>query len=259
MTLKGLAGNFTSPDQYTIKRVDGGAFASLDPGWGPADTRVWISNRSPYIQGVTTFGTGCIGQKIDGALHNGGNRSIVSNDFTQVISDGVGAWVLNNGRAELVSVFTYYSHVGYLAENGGKIRATNGNNSYGDFGSLAVGNDPSETPRYGNVNNRNNEATVLSAFAGEVNDFILTLEFENAGQNYTQATYSIIGSGTGVDVLQEDFRDKAVFYPKLINPQDSSLPGGAGFIVIQNNAHAILQNLLSAVVNRIRPIVLKFP
>ena len=29
--------------------------------------------------------------------------------------------------------------------------------------------------------------------------------------------------------------------------------------VIQNNAHAILQNLLSAVVNRIRPIVLKFP
>ena len=42
--------------------------------------------------------------------------------------------ILNNGRAELVSVFTYYAHMGYLAENGGAIRATNGNNSYGNFG-----------------------------------------------------------------------------------------------------------------------------
>jgi hypothetical protein len=73
-----------------------GAYVSLDPGWGPADNRTWIQNRSPYIQGVTTIGTGCVGQKIDGALHNGGNKSIVSNDFTQVISDGVGAWVTNN-------------------------------------------------------------------------------------------------------------------------------------------------------------------
>ena len=73
------------------------------------------------------------GQKIDGALHNGGNDSMVSNDFTQVISDGIGAHILNNGRAELVSVFTYYSHIGYLAETGGRIRATNGNNSYGDI------------------------------------------------------------------------------------------------------------------------------
>ena len=71
---------------------------------------------------------------------------MVSNDFTQVISDGIGAHILNNGRAELVSVFTYYSHIGYLAETGGRVRATNGNNSYGDFGSVATGVDPDETP-----------------------------------------------------------------------------------------------------------------
>ena len=29
---------------------------------------------------------------------------IVANDFTQVLSDGIGAWVTNLGRAELVSV-----------------------------------------------------------------------------------------------------------------------------------------------------------
>ena len=61
-------------------------------------------------------------------LHNGGNRSIVANDFTQVLSDGIGYWATNLGRSELVSVFTYYAHIGYLAENGGILRATNGNN-----------------------------------------------------------------------------------------------------------------------------------
>ena len=59
--------------------------------------------QDPYVQGVTTFGTGCVGLKIDGNLHNGGNDSIVANDFTQVLSDGIGAWVTNLGRAELVS------------------------------------------------------------------------------------------------------------------------------------------------------------
>jgi hypothetical protein len=114
-----------------IRRPTAGAYVSLDPGWGPTDERVWITSRSPYVQNITMFGTGCVGQKIDGDLHNGGNKSIVSNDFTTVLSDGIGAWVSNQGRAELVSVFSYYCHIGYLAENGGIIRGTNGNNSYG--------------------------------------------------------------------------------------------------------------------------------
>jgi hypothetical protein len=237
MTLKGLNGELESSVSYSLFfKPTGGAYVSLDPGWGPADERTWITSRSCYVQNVTTFGYAAVGQKIDGSLHNGGNKSIVSNDFTQVISDGIGAWVLNDGRAELVSVFTYYSQVGYLAENGGKIRATNGNNSYGVFGSVAVGNDPLETPRSGSVNNRNQEASVIAAFAGEVNDEILIMEFENAGQNYTEATYSIIGSGATADVVQEDFRDKAIFYPKLVNPQDSSIAGGAGFVIAGNNA-----------------------
>jgi hypothetical protein len=111
-TLKGLDSSLNPPVAFDLYQLPlGGSYVSLDPGWGPADTRTWIDSRSPYIQGVTTIGTGCVGQKIDGSLHNGGNRSIVSNDFTQVLSDGIGAWVLNNARAELVSVFTYYAHI----------------------------------------------------------------------------------------------------------------------------------------------------
>jgi hypothetical protein len=161
-TLAGLTGDLLAPNEYGTSRVSAGAYCSLDPGWGPDDFRTWIIGRSPYVQNVATFGTAAIGQKIDGALHNGGNDSIVSNDFTQVISDGIGAWITNNGRAELVSVFSYYAHIGYLAENGGRIRGTNGNNSYGDFGSVAEGFDANETPIVCVVDNRAFNATVGS-------------------------------------------------------------------------------------------------
>ena len=138
LTLKGLEGALPPQVEGEVYRIPtGGAFISLDPGWGPDDERTWIINRSCYVQNVTTFGVGAVGQKVDGLLHNGGNKSIVSNDFTQVISDGIGAWMLNGGRGELVSVFTYYAHIGMFAQDGGIIRATNGNSSYGDFGAVA--------------------------------------------------------------------------------------------------------------------------
>ena len=86
-TIEGLNGSLAPAETSLIlQRPTGGSFCSLDPGWGPDDENCWIKNRSPYIQGVTTIGTGATGQKIDGALHNGGNRSMVSNDFTQVIT-----------------------------------------------------------------------------------------------------------------------------------------------------------------------------
>jgi hypothetical protein len=218
LTLKGLAGTLPALVEGDIYRIPtGGAFVSLDPGWGPADERTWIINRSCYIQNVTTFGVGAIGQKVDGLLHNGGNKSIVSNDFTQVISDGIGAWMLNGGRGELVSVFSYYAHIGMFALDGGIIRATNGNSSYGDFGTVADGIDPDETVRFGQLNTRTEQAIVASAFAGEILDFILAFEFRNCGQNYTSAAYTIISSGAGALTLQEEFRDNAMFECQILS------------------------------------------
>ena len=238
-TLKGLSGVLNPPavfEQY--QRPTGGAFVSLDPGWGPADTSTWITTRSPYIQNVTTFGDNCTGQKIDGALHDGGNKSIVSNDFTQVISDGIGAWVLNNGRAELVSVFTYYAQIGMFAELGGVIRAANGNSSYGSFGAIADGNDPTETPAFAEVNTRLNQAIVAAAFAGEVNDEILILEYRNAGQNYSGASFTFTGSGTQANAIFEEIRDDSVFEALVKNaPGDpGGTEGAGGYTNIGNNA-----------------------
>ena len=240
MTLSGLTGTLPSNIILQNRRPTGGAYCSLDPGWGPNDENVWITTRSPYVQNVTTFGYAAVGQKIDGSLHNGGNKSIVSNDFTQVISDGIGAWVTNNGRAELVSVFTYYSHIGMFAENGGIIRATNGNSSYGNFGALSDNNDPTETPTFANVNNRYNQATIASAFAGEANDEILVFEYSNAGQNYSTASFTISGSGSGAISVFEETRDNAIFEAQVRNfPGDiNNTPGGDGYSLAGNNAQS---------------------
>ena len=235
LTVKDLEGSLAPPSIFELyQRPTGGSYVSLDPGWGPNDEKVWITTRSCYVQNVTTFGYAVTGQKIDGALHNGGNKSIVSNDFTQVISDGIGAHVLNNGRAELVSVFTYYAQVGYLAEDGGVIRATNGNCSYGTYGALATGIDSNEVPRSATVNNRNQHAIIANAFAGEVNDEILALQYTNAGQNYTSANFTFVGSGTQAAVIGDEIRDNAIFNVRIINEArqefDTIVPDGS-FVV----------------------------
>jgi hypothetical protein len=242
-TLQGLTGDLLAENEFGTSRVSAGAYCSLDPGWGPADFRTWIIGRSPYVQNVATFGYAAIGQKIDGNLHAGGNDSIVSNDFTQVISDGIGAWVTNNGRAELVSVFSYYAHIGYLAEAGGRIRGTNGNNSYGDFGSVAEGFDVTETPILCMVDNKSYTADVGVVLTDGI-DKLYQYEYDNAGSDYTEITWTVSGGGAGASVEQDDFRDGAVFQVRLIDSVDDSATapevdgnfGGSGYISNANTA-----------------------
>jgi len=237
MTLEGLTGDLLAPNEFGTSRVSAGAYCSLDAGWGPEDYRTWIITRSPYVQGVTTLGTACVGQKIDGALHNGGNDSIVSNDFTQVLSDGIGAWVTNNGRAELVSVFTYYGHIGYLAENGGRIRATNGNNSYGDFGAVAEGFDASETPNTAVIDNQSRFIAVADVSVDGTS--AVGLEFHHAGNDYSEATGAFSGqSGIAAVAEFDEFRDDAVYQVYLTTTGDDSSGqvGGGGFITSEGTA-----------------------
>jgi len=233
-SVAGLRGDLTPENEFGTRRPTAGAYCSLDPGWGPEDERVHITARSPYVQNVSTFGEAAIGQKIDGELHAAGNDSIVSNDFTQLISDGIGAWITNNGRAELVSVFSYYAHVGYLAESGGRIRATNGNNSYGTFGSVAEGVDPEETPVRAVVDNRTQFNATVSNVTVD-GDQILAVEFDHAGNNYTEAEIEVFGAGIGAETKADEFRDDAVFQAR-IGATEGVPPGGEGYTVQSNTA-----------------------
>ena len=177
--------------------------------------------------------------KIDGTLHNGGNRSIVANDFTQVLSDGIGVWCNDDGKAELVSVFTYYCHIGYYCTGGGKIRGTNGNNSYGKYGSFAEGEYALETPITATLNNRYYDAEAPVVYND--GNQILALGYTHAGQDYADATYSVTGSGSGVEVDNDfiDVRNAGITEIRLLDPGDSSLPGGRGHTTaIRNSAQS---------------------
>ena len=234
LTMQGLFDVLGTTNEYLTKRpTNDAAYVSLDPGTGTSDTSVWISNRSPYVQNVTTLGTGVTGLKIDGALHAGGNDSIVANDFTQVLSDGIGVWCTNLGRTELVSVFTYYNHIGYLAENGGKIRGTNGNNSYGTYGAAAEGVDAAETPITATVNNRAGHA-IVSNIVTDGNE-ILVVEYANAGENYDSSTsYAITGAGQNAAVSSANTRNGGIYQVRLTGLTENPL--GGSYLQVEGNA-----------------------
>jgi hypothetical protein len=194
MTLNGLLGILGPINSFLTARPTGAAYASLDPGTGVNDTSVWIIKRSPYVQNVTTFGYGCVGLKIDGTLHAGGNKSIVCNDFTQVLGDGVGIWVTGpSSVCEAVSVFSYYGYAGYLAENGGRLRATNGNTSYGTFGCIAEGYDLTETPVTGIVFNQSAQVQAQVATSLGAAAQLIRMAYSNAGNAYYTTTTNLLG------------------------------------------------------------------
>ena len=110
-----------------------------------------IIDKSPYVYNVTSFGEGATGALVDGALHAGGNRSMLFHTYTCIHSDGLGIWAKDNANVECISGFTYYCQVGYAATGGSKIRSLNSSNSYGEYGVYSAGFDSGETPNGGNV------------------------------------------------------------------------------------------------------------
>lgn len=75
-----------------------------------------------------------------------GNRSMLTNDYTQINDLGYGLIVANGGLAEAVSMFTYYCQISYYALTGGQIRSLGGSSSHGNYGLVAEGSDPLEVP-----------------------------------------------------------------------------------------------------------------
>ena len=75
-----------------------------------------------------------------------GNRSMLSNDYTQVNDLGYGLIATNGGLTEAVSMFTYYNEISYLSLNGGQIRSLGGSSAHGNFALVAEGSDPLEIP-----------------------------------------------------------------------------------------------------------------
>ena len=75
-----------------------------------------------------------------------GNRSMLSNDFTQICDMGYGLVTANGGLAEAVSMFTYYCYTSYYSVSGGQIRSIGGSSAHGVYALAAEGSDPLEVP-----------------------------------------------------------------------------------------------------------------
>jgi hypothetical protein len=75
-----------------------------------------------------------------------GNRSMLSNDFTQIADMGYGLLATNGGLTEAVSMFTYYCYASYISLNGAQIRSIAGSSAHGVYALVAEGSDPLEVP-----------------------------------------------------------------------------------------------------------------
>tara|TARA_R110000782_G_scaffold13413_1_gene39533 strand:- start:1219 stop:2514 length:1296 start_codon:yes stop_codon:yes gene_type:complete len=117
------------------------AAVAFAPGAGVITT-------SPYVQNCSSITTTGVGMRINGALATG-TRSMVADAFTQVNQGGIGVEILNQGYAQLVSVFTVCCQYGILCTTGGTCSVTNSNTSFGTYGLVADGkiavNNPGAT------------------------------------------------------------------------------------------------------------------
>ena len=92
-----------------------------------------------------------------------GNRSMLSNDFTQVNDLGYGLIATNGGLTEAVSMFTYYNQISYYAIKGGQIRSLGGSSAHGNFALVAEDSDPLEVPTPVSIYHELNQAGTVVA------------------------------------------------------------------------------------------------
>jgi len=107
---------------------------------------------SPYVQGCSSItrsssdganDAGC-GMRIDGSRVGGYIRSMVLDSYTQFNEGGEGIVILNNGYAQLVSIFTVACTTAVIVSAGGGCDINTSNASFGLSGLAAFGR--SNTP-----------------------------------------------------------------------------------------------------------------
>jgi hypothetical protein len=106
-----------------------------------------------------------------------GNRSMLSNDFTQINDMGYGLIAANGGLTECVSMFTYYCYTSYFSVSGGQIRGVGGSSAHGVYALAAEGSDPLEVPTAVDLYYELAQGAVVyndsGAYNNEINGFII--------------------------------------------------------------------------------------
>jgi hypothetical protein len=192
------------------------------------DASAGVIVHSPYVQNCSSITTTGTGMRIDGSLALG-LKSMVTDAFTQYNQGGVGIHIINNGYAQLVSVFTICCDIGFLCESGGRCSITNSNSSFGNYALKAEGTSPLLYT-----------ATVLNTFQGtrftaenlpQIPDIGDALQFTGNTNFYTiaGATY-VSGTGTNltVNIVVEERVRPSVTAATIISFYQNSVITAAG-------------------------------
>jgi hypothetical protein len=101
-------------------------------------TGAGVITTSPYVQNCSSITTTGCAMRINGSLA-GGLKSMVADAYTQINQGGIGTHILNEGYAQLVSIFTVCCSEGLLVESGSSCSLSNSNTSFGILGLVADG------------------------------------------------------------------------------------------------------------------------
>ena len=119
-----------------------------------------VITTSPYVQNCSSITTTGCGMRIDGNLAQG-VKGMVSDAYTQINEGGIGVHLLNQGYAQLVSIFTVCCSEGILCESGASCSVTNSNSSFGTYGLVSNGKVSVDNPGLTNGVNQFGNQIVL--------------------------------------------------------------------------------------------------
>lgn len=151
---------------------------------------------------TTSAGTGTLVYQRVYEILMPGNRSMLSNDYTQINDLGYGLVAQNGGLIEAVSMFTYYCHISYYSVNGGQIRSVGGSSAHGNFALVAQGADPLEVPTPTTVFEDLSQSVTCYAPPGFTNDqgdlslFIFKYDYEPLNNSELEVNHIVSGAGT---------------------------------------------------------------
>lgn len=178
---------------------DGAAAIAFDPSGSAGNITT-----SPYIQNCSSITTTGTGMKIDGSAVTG-LRSMVSDSFTQINAGGIGVHLLNQGYAQLVSIFTVACDTGILAESGGQCSLTNSNCSFGNYGLKSTGISSLLYSGTTSSSALQFERQITLSGLSERPKYGDAIKFATDSKYYTVATSTALSSGSSTITTEETF------------------------------------------------------
>ena len=168
-----------------------------------------------------------------------GNRSMLSNDFTQVADMGYGLLATNGGLTEAVSMFTYYCYASYMSVNGAQIRSVGGSSAHGIYALVAEGSDPLEVPT---------PVTMYYDLAQRVDCYFPSATYANAAEGLFLYVYNYDYTPLNNSELEVDHGNLIFRYPVTsVTTQD--LPPGVARLNLTSDETGNFDGLFDQIPN----------